>query len=110
LARNFGQTAAIMAGLDHVAGEVIATMDGDGQNDPEDIPILLEKLEEGYDVASGWRRDRHDSLLSRWTLHLNRAMDGAKSGSPSTVSNTGAIQPRSRHSSRYVMESSTRLK
>ena len=65
LARNFGQTAAIMAGLDHVAGEVIATMDGDGQNDPADIPRLLEKLEEGYDVASGWREHRHDSLLLR---------------------------------------------
>jgi glycosyltransferase involved in cell wall biosynthesis len=65
LARNFGQTAAIMAGMDHVRGEVLAIMDGDGQNDAHDIPNLLAKLDEGYDVASGWRQHRHDSLLTR---------------------------------------------
>jgi dolichol-phosphate mannosyltransferase len=65
LARNFGQTAAIMAGLDHARGEVVAMMDGDGQNDPADIPALLAKIEEGYDVVSGWRRDRKDRLLTR---------------------------------------------
>lgn len=65
LARNFGQTAAMMAGLDHARGEVVAIMDGDGQNDPADIPQLLLKIEEGYDVVSGWRRDRRDRLLTR---------------------------------------------
>lgn len=69
LRRNFGQTAAIMAGLDHARGDVIVPLDGDLQNDPEDIPALLTKLEEGYDVVSGWRKDRQDdkgrSILSR---------------------------------------------
>ncbi len=65
LARNFGQTAAIMAGLDHARGEIVAMMDGDGQNDPIDIPAMLAKLDEGYDVVSGWRRDRQDRLITR---------------------------------------------
>ena len=63
--RNFGQTAAMMAGFDHASGDVIIPMDGDYQNDPEDIPKMLAKLEEGYDVCSGWRRDRQDSALQR---------------------------------------------
>lgn len=63
--KNFGQTAAIAAGVEHSQGEIIVTMDGDGQNDPRDIPRLLEKLEEGYDVASGWRRNRKDPLFKR---------------------------------------------
>ena len=63
--RNAGQTAALMAGIDHARGEVIIPMDGDLQNDPEDIPILLAKLEEGYDVVSGWRRDRQDRFVTR---------------------------------------------
>jgi glycosyltransferase involved in cell wall biosynthesis/uncharacterized membrane protein YbhN (UPF0104 family) len=63
--RNFGQTAALSAGFDHARGQVIVAMDGDLQNDPHDIPRLLAKLEEGYDVVSGWRRDRHDALLLR---------------------------------------------
>jgi len=63
--RNFGQTAAIAAGVAHAHGDVIVTMDGDGQNDPRDIPRLLEKLEEGYDVASGWRSHRTGSWLKR---------------------------------------------
>ena len=63
--RNFGQTAAMMAGFDHASGEVIIPMDGDYQNDPEDIPKMLTKLEEGYDVCSGWRRDRQDNALQR---------------------------------------------
>ena len=65
LARNFGQTAAIMAGLDHARGEIVAMMDGDGQNDPADIPQMLAKIDEGYDVVSGWRRERYDRLLTR---------------------------------------------
>jgi glycosyltransferase involved in cell wall biosynthesis len=63
--RNFGQTAAMMAGFDHASGEVIIPMDGDYQNDPEDIPKMLAKLEEGFDVCSGWRRDRQDNALQR---------------------------------------------
>jgi glycosyltransferase involved in cell wall biosynthesis len=63
--RNFGQTVAISAGIDHSRGEILCLMDGDLQNDPADIPRLLEKLAEGYDVVSGWRRMRHDSFLTR---------------------------------------------
>jgi glycosyltransferase involved in cell wall biosynthesis len=63
--RNFGQTAALSAGFDHARGRVIVAMDGDQQNDPHDIPRLLTKLDEGYDVVSGWRRDRQDALLLR---------------------------------------------
>ncbi|HET6395680.1 MAG TPA: glycosyltransferase family 2 protein [Pseudoxanthomonas sp.] len=65
LARNYGQTAALMAGLDHARGEVVVPMDGDLQNDPEDIGRMLEVLEEGYDVVSGWRRNRKDAALRR---------------------------------------------
>ncbi len=64
-ARNFGQTSAMMAGMDFATGDVIITMDGDLQNDPEDIPRLLEKIEEGYDVVSGWRKNRKDAAISR---------------------------------------------
>lgn len=63
--RNFGQTAAIMAGIDHAAGDVLVFIDADLQNDPEDIPRLLNKLDEGYDVVSGWRKDRQDSPIRR---------------------------------------------
>jgi glycosyltransferase involved in cell wall biosynthesis len=65
LRRNFGQTAAIMAGFDHCGGDIIVIMDADLQNDPADIGNLLEKLEEGYDVVSGWRKNRLDAQLSR---------------------------------------------
>ena len=64
LRRNFGQTAALSAGFDHARGEVIVTLDGDLQNDPADIPRLLELIET-YDVVSGWRADRKDPFLSR---------------------------------------------
>lgn len=63
--RNFGQTAAIAAGIDHARGDVIVLLDADLQNDPADIPLLLAKLEEGYDVVSGWRKDRKDNTLTR---------------------------------------------
>ena len=63
--RNFGQTAAMMAGLDYSSGDVIIPIDADSQNDPEDIPRLLEKLNEGYDLVSGWRKNRQDAKLSR---------------------------------------------
>ena len=64
-ARNFGQTAAMAAGFDAARGDVIVPLDADLQNDPADIPMLLAKLDEGYDVVSGWRRDRKDRLLTR---------------------------------------------
>jgi glycosyltransferase involved in cell wall biosynthesis len=63
--KNFGQTAALAAGVENAQGEIIITMDGDGQNDPRDIPRLLERLDEGYDVASGWRKNRKDPLLNK---------------------------------------------
>ena len=63
--RNFGQTAAISAGIDHAQGETIVLLDADLQNDPADIPRLLAKLDEGYDLVSGWRKDRKDNLLTR---------------------------------------------
>lgn len=65
LRRNFGQTAAIAAGIDHAVGDVIVLLDADLQNDPADIPMLLQKLEEGYDVVSGWRYDRQDRFITR---------------------------------------------
>ena len=63
LRRNFGQTAAIAAGIDHASGDIIVLMDADLQNDPSDIPAMLDKLNEGYDVVSGWRKNRQDNLL-----------------------------------------------
>jgi len=60
--RNFGQTAAVQAGIDNSRGEILVFMDGDMQNDPHDIPRLLQKITEGNDVASGWRKDRHDDV------------------------------------------------
>jgi glycosyltransferase involved in cell wall biosynthesis len=65
LTRNFGQTAALAAGLAEARAETIVTMDGDLQNDPSDIPELLEKLDEGFDVVSGWRRERTGSFVAR---------------------------------------------
>ena len=63
--RNFGQTAAMAAGFDYATGDVIVTMDGDMQNDPHDIPALLAKMEEGYDLVSGWRFNRQDAFINR---------------------------------------------
>jgi glycosyltransferase involved in cell wall biosynthesis len=63
--RNFGQTAAIAAGIDHARGDVIILLDADLQNDPADIPMLLAKLDEGYDLVSGWRKNRKDNALTR---------------------------------------------
>ncbi|MFH1665096.1 MAG: glycosyltransferase family 2 protein [Candidatus Omnitrophota bacterium] len=65
LQRNFGQTAAIMAGFDTAKGEIVVTMDGDLQNDPKDIPGLIDKLNSGYDLVSGWRKKRKDAFLLR---------------------------------------------
>jgi glycosyltransferase involved in cell wall biosynthesis len=65
LRRNFGQTAAIAAGIDHSQGEIIILLDADLQNDPADIPMMLEKMDQGYDVVSGWRVNRQDKFFTR---------------------------------------------
>jgi len=65
LRRNYGQTAAMQAGFDHSKGEIIIPMDGDLQNDPKDIPMLIDKINEGYDVVSGWRKTRLDKKYTR---------------------------------------------
>lgn len=77
--KNFGQTAAFAAGFEYSKGRIIVTMDGDLQNDPRDIPLLLGKMKEGYDVVCGWRKNRRDRLMSRkipswfanWLIRLN---------------------------------------
>src|SRR5262249_19196595 len=63
--RNYGQTAAMMAAIDHAQGDVVVSIDGDLQNDPEDIPRLVEEMSKGYDVVSGWRKDRKDAAIRR---------------------------------------------
>ena len=65
LRRNFGQTAALSAGFDEAQGDVVISLDGDLQHDPEDIPALLAKIDEGYDIASGWRKNRVDNAITR---------------------------------------------
>lgn len=65
LRRNFGQTAALAAGFDEAQGKVIVAMDGDLQHEPEDLPALLQKIDEGFDIASGWRKQRNDHALLR---------------------------------------------
>ena len=67
LRRNFGQTAAMAAGISYARGDILVFMDGDGQNDPKDIPALLDKMEEGFDLVSGWRSPRRDPF---WTRRL----------------------------------------
>ncbi|MCR4666771.1 MAG: glycosyltransferase family 2 protein [Desulfovibrio sp.] len=81
LARNTGQTAAIQAGIDHASGEILIFLDSDLQNDPADIPALLAKLNEGYDVVSGWRKDRKDNAIKRnLPSHIANAIISAVSG------------------------------
>ena len=63
--RNFGQTAAFSAGFDYARGRVIVTSDGDLQNDPQDIPALVDELDNGHDIVCGWRKDRKDAFFSR---------------------------------------------
>src|ERR1700734_2028817 len=65
LRRNFGQTSALAAGFDHAEGEYVIAMDGDLQHDPHDIPLFLQKLREGYDIVSGWRKERIDNFVMR---------------------------------------------
>ncbi len=83
LRKNFGQTAALQAGFDNACGKVIISMDGDLQHDPEDIPKLLAPLEEGYDIVSGWRKERKDNFLLRrfpsWVANrIMRLLSGVK--------------------------------
>lgn len=82
LRRNFGKSAALRAGFDHTAGEVVVTLDGDGQDDPAEIPLLVAKLEEGYDVVSGWKRDRRDRATKRWGSRIFNALTARLSGVP----------------------------
>jgi glycosyltransferase involved in cell wall biosynthesis len=63
--RNFGQTAAMAAGFDYAEGDIVVTLDGDLQNDPQAIPAMVEKIHEGYDLVAGWRKDRQDAMVSR---------------------------------------------
>ena len=82
LRKNFGQTPAMVAGFEQASGKVVITMDADLQNDPADIPRLLEKLAKGHDVVCGWRMDRKDNILKRWPSKfsnwLNRRLTGIK--------------------------------
>lgn len=83
LRKNFGQTAALQAGFDHAKGEIIISMDGDLQHDPDDIPIFLEKMKEGNDIVSGWRKKRRDHFLLRrfpsWVANrIMRLLSGVK--------------------------------
>lgn len=76
LRKNSGQSAALDAGIKQAKGEIIITMDGDGQNDPADIPNLLKKLDEGFDVVCGWRYKRKDDLTKRFVSHCARILRG----------------------------------
>jgi glycosyltransferase involved in cell wall biosynthesis len=80
LRRNYGQTAALAAGFDHARGRIIVPMDGDMQNDPADIVPLLEKIDEGYDVVSGWRRDRQDGFTRRLPSRVANWLIGRVTG------------------------------
>jgi glycosyltransferase involved in cell wall biosynthesis len=79
--RNYGQTAALMAGIDHATNDVVVMIDADLQNDPTDIPRLLAKLDEGYDVVSGWRKDRKDAQIRRnWISRVANRLISRVSG------------------------------
>jgi len=80
LGRNFGQTPAMTAGFDNAEGEIIVTLDADLQNDPADIPKILEKMQEGYDIVSGWRKDRHDTLSRRLSSKIANRIIGWMTG------------------------------
>jgi glycosyltransferase involved in cell wall biosynthesis len=80
LLRNYGQTAAMMAGIDFASGTVVVAMDGDGQNDPADIPHLLEELDKGFDVVSGWRKDRRDHASRTFPSRVANRLISAISG------------------------------
>ena len=80
LRRNFGKSAALTAGFEHSSGEIVITLDGDGQDSPAEIPALIRKLNEGYDVVSGWKQHRRDPPLKRWSSRLFNWVTGRLSG------------------------------
>src|SRR3954471_8455261 len=80
LRRNFGQTAALSAGFHEAKGEVVIAMDGDLQHAPEDIPALLQKIDEGYDIASGWRKNRIDNAIRKIPSRIANRMMAKASG------------------------------
>lgn len=80
LARNYGQTAAVMAGFLAARGKVIVALDGDGQNEPDDIEMLVDKLDDGYDVVSGWRKDRKDNFARRLVSRVANRMISVVTG------------------------------
>jgi glycosyltransferase involved in cell wall biosynthesis len=82
LRRNFGKSAALRAGFEHTRGTVVVTMDGDGQDDPTEIPALVAKLGEGYDVVSGWKRVRRDPPFKRWGSRIFNRLTATLSGIP----------------------------
>src|SRR5258708_31769800 len=95
LRRNFGQTAALSAGFHEAKGDIIIAMDGDLQHAPEDIPALLEKMDQGYDIASGWRKRRVDNAIMRkipsrvanwvWVRRRGPGIDGFEAASRASV-------------------------
>ncbi len=78
--RNFGQTAALSAGFDHAQGEIIVTLDADLQNDPADIPMMVAKIREGYDLVSGWRQNRKDSVIRNFPSYAANWIIGRVTG------------------------------
>lgn len=80
LRRNFGKSAALAVGFQEVRGERVITMDGDLQDDPDEIPGLLDRLEEGYDLVSGWKRTRHDPITKRWPSRIFNMVTSRASG------------------------------
>jgi glycosyltransferase involved in cell wall biosynthesis len=96
LRRNFGKSAALRAGFDHSRGAVVVTMDGDGQDDPAEIPALVAKLEEGYDVVSGWKRVRRDPPVKRFASRVFNRLTARLSGVPLHDVNCGLKAYRGR--------------
>lgn len=82
LRRNFGKSAALRTGFEQSRGEVVVTLDGDGQDDPAEIPALIAKLEEGYDVVSGWKQERRDPPFKRWGSRVFNRLTAKLSGVP----------------------------
>jgi glycosyltransferase involved in cell wall biosynthesis len=80
LRRNFGKSAALAVGFAHTHGEVVVTLDGDGQDDPAEIPALLQELDRGYDLVSGWKRERRDPFVRRWASRLFNLASSRLSG------------------------------
>ena len=80
LRRNFGKSAALTAGFKHSSGEIVVTLDGDGQDDPAEIPALVRKLDEGYQLVSGWKRERQDAAVRRWASRIFNRVTARLSG------------------------------